>query len=220
MGIRWCFPIMAHQVDSRLKDAIHSFADRRVLVIGDVMLDRYISGRVDRINPEAPVPILLAQSEYAATGGAGNTAKNAAALGANTTLIGVSGAGLVADDLRMAAEREGYRAVLIKDPSRRTIEKRRYVIRNQQMLRVDTEETGAISEEVERALIEAIERESAQVEAILVSDYAKGAITEGVAAAVMRAQNELGLMVMADIKAPSIHLYRGHGDRAQSAGSL
>lgn len=200
---------MAHEADRQLIEAIHRFSDRRVLVVGDVMLDRYISGRADRINPEAPVPILLAQSEYAATGGAGNTAKNAVALGAETTLIGICGTGPVSDDLLKAAGQEGYRAILIKDPDRRTIEKRRYVIRNQQMLRVDTEETGAISEEVERQLIEAIDREAGQVEAILVSDYAKGAITERVAAAVMRAQHELGLPVMADIKAPSIHLFKG-----------
>jgi D-beta-D-heptose 7-phosphate kinase/D-beta-D-heptose 1-phosphate adenosyltransferase len=195
--------------ERRLKDAIRCFAERKVLVIGDIMLDRYVSGRVDRINPEAPVPILLAQSEYSATGGAGNTAKNAAALGADTTLIGISGTGPVAADLIEATEREGYRAVLIKDPFRRTIEKRRYIIRNQQMLRVDTEETGTISEELEQQVIAAIEREAGQVEAILVSDYAKGILTEGVAGAIMQAQKELGIVVMADIKAPSIQFFRG-----------
>jgi len=200
---------MAPDANAQLIELLHRFAGKRLLVIGDVMLDRYVSGKVDRINPEAPVPILLAESERTSAGGAGNTAKNASALGAETTLVAVTGADASADDLKAAGEREGYRSVLIEDPGRRTTEKRRYLIHSQQMLRVDEEDTGAIGSAVEARVIEAIEAEVSRVDAILVSDYAKGVITKGVAAAIMRAKEAHGFLVLADIKPPSIGHFIG-----------
>ncbi len=182
-------PPMAPNANAHLIDILHRFAGKRLLVVGDVMLDRYVFGKVDRINPEAPVPILLAESARLSTGGAGNAAKNAAALGAKTTLVAVTGADGSADDLKTAGQREGYQSVLIEDSGRRTTEKRRYLIRSQQMLRVDDEDTEEIGSAVETRVIEAIETEVGRVDAILVSDYAKGAITKGVAAAIMRANS-------------------------------
>jgi len=203
------FPFMASHANERLIELIHRFAEKRLLVIGDIMLDRYVSGRVERINPEAPVPVLLAESTHISTGGAGNTAKNAAALGAETILVSVIGADAAADDLKIAGERESYRSVLVEDPGRRTTEKRRYLIRNQQMLRVDTEESVPVGREVENRVIEAIEAAAGSVDAILVSDYAKGVVTEGVASAIMRAKETHNLLVLADIKPPSIGFFIG-----------
>ncbi|MEZ5276220.1 MAG: PfkB family carbohydrate kinase [Opitutaceae bacterium] len=200
---------MAPNSNDRLIEILRAFAGKRILVVGDVMLDRFVLGRVDRLNPEAPVPILLAESEQAAAGGAGNTAKNAAVLGATVTLIGVTGAGPVASDLKAAVGREGFRSILIEDAARRTTEKRRYLIRSQQMLRVDSEETRPIGGQVEGQVVEAIEREAAEVDAILVSDYAKGVVTEKVAAAVMGAMKKHGLLVMADVKPLNIEFFHG-----------
>lgn len=200
---------MTPYANAHLIDILHRFAGKRLLVVGDVMLDRYVFGKVDRINPEAPVPILRAESARMSTGGAGNTARNASALGAETTLVAVTGVDAPADDLKAAGRREGYRSVLIEDSGRRTTEKRRYLVRSQQMLRVDEEDTADIGSAVEARVIGAIEAEVGRVDAILVSDYAKGVITQGVAAAIMRAKETHDLLVLADIKPPSIGHFVG-----------
>lgn len=192
-----------------LSKFVSMFNRKRVLVVGDIMLDRYVFGRVERLNPEAPVPILHAKRTQDATGGAGNTAKNAASLGASTTLISVVGQDTTASGLCRTAEAEGYRAVLVPDQSRPTIEKKRYIVGSQQMLRVDFEETHAIGGEVEQRVVDAIRESSKMADAIIVSDYAKGTITPSVAEAILSASNLAGIPVMADIKPSLIHLFRG-----------
>lgn len=164
------------------------------------MLDRYVYGKVERLNPEAPVPILHAQKEEDATGGAGNTAKNAATLGANATLVSVVGGDRAAERVAEAAKKENYTAVFVSDTSRPSTEKIRYVVNNQQMLRVDYEETRNISSNTEKQVIEKLEKLVSEVDAIIVSDYAKGVVTEAVAKAVMRLVKEKELLIMADVK--------------------
>ncbi len=162
--------------DDSLTQIIHRFSSKRLLVVGDVMLDSYVFGRVERLNPEAPVPILHAKTEDRATGGAGNTAKNAASLGATTTLVSVVGSDAAADVIAAAAGKEGYRAVLIGDSARPTIEKRRYIVGSQQMLRVDYKETHDLGGASEDQVAEAIIPAARQADVIIVSDYAKGVI--------------------------------------------
>lgn len=194
---------------NRVTDLVGRFADQKLLVIGDVVLDRYVFGKVERLNPEAPVPVLHAKKEASATGGAGNTAKNAAMLGATTTLISVVGNDQTASEIKAAAEREGYRAVLIQDPSRPSIEKKRYLVGSQQMLRVDYEETHNVEGAVEDQLIAAINEHAQQATGILVSDYAKGVVTEKVAQAIMAAANQQNIPVMADVKPSHIPFFTG-----------
>lgn len=164
------------------------------------MLDRYVFGNVERLNPEAPVPVLHAQKEEDATGGAGNTAKNVAMLGGQALLVGVVGGDQAADRVKKAAASENYVASLIPEASRPTTEKIRYVVNNQQMLRVDYEETSAIGAETEKAIIAALQELVQGVDAIIVSDYAKGVVTEAVAKAIMRLTKEKSLPIMADVK--------------------
>lgn len=196
------------QID-RVVALTRQFSNRRLLVVGDVMIDRYIFGRVERLNPEAPVPILHAKSDQRATGGAGNTAKNAAALGANATLISVTGIGPGRESVEEAARAEGYRAILIGDPDRPTIEKTRFIVGSQQMLRVDYEETHDISGRVETEVVAAIKEAAQQTDAIVVSDYAKGFLTEAVAKAVLEASRCNRLPVMADVKPSRIGYFKG-----------
>src|SRR5688572_9894350 len=92
----------------RAKEIINRFSKQKILVVGDVLLDEYVRGKVERINPEAPVPILHAHEESAMTGGAGNVAKNAAQLGAPTKLLSVTGDDDVAEAIEAAAKKEGY----------------------------------------------------------------------------------------------------------------
>src|SRR6476661_2430852 len=143
----------------RARTLISRFA-RRVLVVGDVMLDRFIVGTVARISPEAPVPVVRFQSEHSRLGGAANVAHNLAALGAHVTLVGMVGADAAADSLRTLLEGAGLPTNgLVTDPGRPTVEKVRIVAgRNQQVARIDYEEDRDVSGEPEAQLIERVSR--------------------------------------------------------------
>lgn len=193
----------------RAGELVRQFPHKRLLVIGDVMLDRYVIGKVERLNPEAPVPILHAKKESMATGGAGNTAKNAASLGGSATLVSVVGADRTAKDLHETAGKEGYQAVLIADSGRPTIVKQRFIVSSQQMLRVDYEESHSIPASVEAELIAAIDAAAAKTDAIIVSDYAKGLLTRPVSAAIMAAAARHNLPIMADVKPSHIEQFKG-----------
>lgn len=179
---------------------IEKFQDFKILVIGDVVLDHYVFGKVERLNPEAPVPILHVQKEKEMTGAAGNVAKNAAALGATVTLIGVVGNDESAKRVKQAAEAENYESRVVVDYTRPTIRKNRYLVGSQQLLRVDFEETHDIAADVETKLIEEITAAAVDVDAIIISDYAKGVVTKAVAEAVLAAGKEKNIMIAADIK--------------------
>ena len=131
--------------------------------------------------------------------GAGNTAKNVATLGAKAVLIGVVGDDDIARRVEAAAREEGYELNLVRDASRPTTEKIRYIVRSQQMLRVDYEEAREIPEDIEKELLRALESVG-NIDAIIVSDYAKGVVTAKVAEAVMRKQTQEHVLVMADVK--------------------
>lgn len=179
---------------------VDKFKDFRILVIGDVVLDHYVFGKVERLNPEAPVPILHAQKETEMTGGAGNVAKNSAGLGAKTILVSVVGNDEAGKRIGQAAEAENYSLVAVTDYSRPTIRKVRYLVNNQQLLRVDFEETHDVGKDIEEQLILAIQTAAEKVDAILISDYAKGVITKKVAEAILAVAKEKNIPVGADIK--------------------
>lgn len=179
---------------------IEKFKDANVLVVGDAMLDHYVFGKVERLNPEAPVPVLHAQKEADATGGAGNVAKNLATLSAKATLIGVVGHDETAKRLEEVTKREGYDFQGVVDSDRPTIRKTRFMVQSQQLLRVDYEETKDVSKSVEKKIISHLEAAAGAVDAILISDYAKGTITETVAKAVLSAGKKHGVLVASDIK--------------------
>ena len=185
----------------RLQEIVGGFKGKRILVIGDVVIDHYVYGRVERLNPEAPVPILEAQDEKEMTGGAGNVAKNAAMLGADTTLIGVVGNDAGADRYEALAKGEGYQVVCIRDLTRPTIRKVRHIVRSQQLLRVDYEKTHNISPEVEEEVKIAIDNAMEKgIDGIIVSDYAKGTITEAISKKIMEVKEKYNVPVAADIK--------------------
>jgi D-beta-D-heptose 7-phosphate kinase/D-beta-D-heptose 1-phosphate adenosyltransferase len=133
------------------------FRSSRVLVIGDVALDRFIYGGVERISPEAPVPVLKVLSAKASLGCAGNVAANVAALGARVSLIGVVGADQDANDLQAMSPTAGhvFAFTAIGDPNRITTLKTRYISGDQQILRTDREDTRAIEPATEHRVLEA-----------------------------------------------------------------
>jgi D-beta-D-heptose 7-phosphate kinase/D-beta-D-heptose 1-phosphate adenosyltransferase len=192
-------------------DLATRLAGRTILIIGDVMLDHFVIGRVDRISPEAPVPVVCFDHEEYRLGGAANVAHNAAALGGRVELIGVVGEDAAAETLRAQLARGGIGARgLVVDSARCTTRKLRVVTtRNQQVARVDYEQDSEVSGALEIALASRIDELAASADAILVSDYLKGAISRGVASAAIAAARQHGLPLLVDPKVPHIDYYAG-----------
>jgi len=196
----------------RARDLVARFPGLPVLVVGDVMLDRFIVGRVTRISPEAPVPVVQFRAEHVRLGGAANVAHNIAALGGRVSLVGVVGADLAASRLRQQLEAAGTSAGgLVEDATRPTTEKVRIVTeRNQQVARVDYEEDGDVDESVEQQVVQRIDETGAGVKALLVSDYLKGTITRQVVAALLaRMASAADVPLIVDPKVPHLACYAG-----------
>jgi rfaE bifunctional protein kinase chain/domain len=155
-----------------LRDAIRR---ARVLVVGDVMLDRYWFGDVSRISPEAPVPVVHVTRNEDRIGGAGNVARNAAALGAQVTLLSVAGRDEAGQALRCLLDAESFTVHLHEDPAFSTITKLRVIGRQQQLLRVDFETQP--SHEVLDAKLETYGQLLADCDVVILSDYGKGGLT-------------------------------------------
>ncbi|MCU0317336.1 MAG: PfkB family carbohydrate kinase [Fimbriimonadaceae bacterium] len=164
--------------DPALLSAANSLAPLSILVVGDLMLDAYIRGTVSRISPEAPVMVVEQQSETWVPGGAANVANNLKALGARVMVAGVRGYDEPGDKLERALLEEGVITQgLIIDESRPTTVKTRVITQNQQVLRIDRETTHLLQPEVEAQLIAEITRLSGSIQALILSDYAKGSLT-------------------------------------------
>lgn len=194
--------------EARVRELLAAFPSRRVVVVGDVMLDRYVFGNVDRISPEAPVPILRAGEEKDRLGGAGNTAKNLAHLGARTTFVSVVGVDAAGERLRSVLESEGIEPLLAEDASRPTTEKIRYLQKGYQLLRVDYEVRTPLQAEVEEALLRELQRALGGADAVVVSDYAKGTITKRIAGTLMKICKERNLLVAVDAKPANARLFQ------------
>ena len=192
-------------------DLASRLAGRTVLIVGDVMLDHFVIGRVDRISPEAPVPVVCFDHEEYRLGGAANVANNAAALGGRVELVGLVGKDSAADTLRADLARAGIGSSgLVTDPARCTTRKLRVVTtRNQQVARVDYEQDAEASDDVEAALVARIDHLAASADAVLVSDYLKGAISRGVASAAVAAARKRGVPLLVDPKVAHIDYYAG-----------
>lgn len=190
---------------------VERFADRTVVVIGDVMLDHFLIGHVDRISPEAPVPVVeFARDDYR-LGGAANVAHNIRALGGIPVLVGLVGADDGAAELRRELASAGLSAEgLVVDPARPTTRKMRIVTdRHQQVARVDYEDDREVSGAIEDALIASAERTVAAADVIIVSDYLKGVVTRRLMASVMAAARARGIAVLVDPKIPHLPYYAG-----------
>jgi len=151
------------------------FKDARILVVGDVMLDRYWFGDVHRISPEAPVPVLKVSRVEERPGGAANVARNIASLGAHCTLLSVVGADEAGDCLqRLLTEQGGVDALLHRDEGFSTIVKLRAIARQQQLLRIDFETPP--SHEVLKAKLEEFKVKLSDCDVVILSDYGKGGL--------------------------------------------
>lgn len=184
---------------------------RSVLIIGDVMIDHFVIGRVERISPEAPVPVVRFDHETFRLGGAANVAHNVAALGGEAQLIGVVGADEEARRLRQSLSTHHIQGDgLVEDPSRCTTRKLRVVTtRNQQVARVDYESDVEVSGAVEAQIVKRIEELSADAGAMVLSDYLKGTVSRGVARGALATARRRGIPLLVDPKVPHIDYYKG-----------
>jgi len=181
----------------------------RVLIIGDLILDRYISGDVRRISPEAPIPILTAREREDRLGGAANVAANLRSLEAEVEMLGVVGEdGLGRRLVELLGEIGVETRGIVRDGERPTIEKTRLVSGVQQMLRVDWERSSPISPAVESALLAGLAQRVARAQAVILSDYAKGLLTPRVIESAIEAARARGIPVLVDPKGTDYARYR------------
>ena len=193
-----------------LQERIERFAGRRLLVLGDVMLDHYLWGRCERISPEAPVPVVDVQRESSSLGGAGNVAANLAALGAEPVLVGVMGDDPHAQKMLDAfAERGVDTRALVRDPGRPTTFKTRILAQGQQVVRADWESRAEVEGPALHDVLEALAREIPRCEALVISDYGKGVVTRPVLEHAMSLARERGVPVAVDPKESHIDAYHG-----------
>jgi D-beta-D-heptose 7-phosphate kinase/D-beta-D-heptose 1-phosphate adenosyltransferase len=196
---------------ARAREIIGRFTDTPLVVVGDVMLDQFIVGRVDRISPEAPVPVVRFDHENYRVGGSANVAHNIRALGGRVELAGVVGADeearLIRDELEtLSIGCDG----VIEDSERRTTRKVRVVtMRNQQVARIDYEKDEEIATSVAERLAATLDAVASHARALVVSDYSKGAITRGLMRHIIQLGATRGVPVLVDPKLPHLDYYTG-----------
>lgn len=187
-------------------ELLASMAGRRVVVLGDAMLDRYVEGEVQRISPEAPIPVLRARARREVAGGAANAALNVVALGGAAALVAAAGRDDAGRALRgTLADIETH----LVETARPTTVKTRFVAGGQQMLRLDEEDSGPVDAATENALLAATRTALAGAGALILSDYAKGVLTERVLAGAIAAARAAGVPVVVDPKRADFSAYAG-----------
>jgi D-beta-D-heptose 7-phosphate kinase/D-beta-D-heptose 1-phosphate adenosyltransferase len=192
---------------------LSKFRGQTVLCIGDLMLDDFVYGDVSRISPEAPAPVIAVKREDVVIGGAGNVARNIAALGARCIFLGVIGNDLAGKTVKSAFGifRRKIKPQLIVDKSRPTTRKLRFVSEHHSthLLRADWEQTKPIGNKIEAALIKRAIAAMPRVDAVVLSDYAKGLLTPRVIRAVIKRAKQLKKPIVVDPKGKDFSIYRG-----------
>lgn len=196
------------------------FSRLKVLVVGDIMLDRYIHGEVERISPEAPVPVIRHAQRYERAGGAANVAMNLAGLGCKAILAGLWGDDSEQRELAGILERVGVDPVGVVSSSLPTISKTRIVGRMQQLLRLDIESREAPPEMEANRLRERATELVDKVNAVILSDYAKGALTDRLCESVIREARDKGVPVLVDPKTKDFSKYNGATTVCPNLGEL
>lgn len=192
----------------RLVEIISNFRKVRMAVVGDLMLDDYIIGTVDRISPEAPVPVVSVKEERFVLGGAGNVINNLATLGVKTFCYGVIGDDTDGDRLKKSLKLLGVNAEgVIRSEDRPTIVKRRVLGGNQQLLRIDWEDPTNINEILEDSILDNLKKNIENIDAIILSDYDKGVLTERVAKEIIKLARKYNKIVTVDPKPSNIMNY-------------
>lgn len=194
---------------ARFEEILAGAASRRILVVGDVMLDRYVVGTVDRISPEAPVPVVLVDEEWDAVGGAANVAANVRALNARCDLVGVVAGDDAGDRIRERLDAMEVRHHFVADPGRPTTAKTRVLARSQQVVRVDRERDGPMGDETARSLLALVDTRLPEADVVILEDYNKGTLTPLVIRHVLDRARDLGVPSVVDPKWENFFAYAG-----------
>ena len=193
----------------RLIEIVRSVAGKSLVVFGDVMLDEFVWGDVTRISPEAPVPVVDVRRESVRLGGAANVLANLAALGARATIVGVVGNDAAGERLRREVESvPGARVSFVTDDARPTTIKTRIIAHNQLVVRADRESRTPVSGAPLDRLVEILRHAVAEADALVISDYDKGAVTPDVLAPVLGFAHERGIPALVDPKIRNFEFYR------------
>lgn len=189
---------------------ISRFAEKTILVVGDVMLDEYLWGEVERISPEAPVPVVRVNKETWVPGGAANVANNIRALGGETIICGLIGTDPPGRNLTGLLKRAGIDIRgLIADKNRPTVTKSRILAGHQQVVRIDREEVSPIGTSLRDKILEKIETLSAEIDGIILEDYAKGLLGQEMIDRIIRVAERYDILLVADPNGGNIFSYRG-----------
>jgi D-beta-D-heptose 7-phosphate kinase/D-beta-D-heptose 1-phosphate adenosyltransferase len=189
---------------------LNGFRAGRVIVLGDVMLDRFVYGSAERISPEAPIPVVNVERFMDMPGGAANVARNIAAMGAQVILLGVVGEDVWAEDLRtQLASSPTIEAHLIADSSRPTTVKTRYVADGQQVMRADRESRVPLLAGIEQSLLDEFAAALRDAAVIVLSDYAKGVLSNSATRAAIDIARGAGKTIIVDPKGKDFDKYRG-----------
>lgn len=193
-----------------LIDVVENFAKAQVLCVGDVILDHFLYGSVDRISPEAPIPVLKLEDEVSMLGGAGNVVRNLAGLSASTRFITVVGDDADGQAVAGLIAKEGISdRPLVDSQARRTSVKSRYMADGQQMLRTDRETVFPLDSSLESKLIAEATVAMVECDIVVLSDYAKGALSDAVIRQIITAAGKAGKIVIVDPKGSDYSRYRG-----------
>ena len=194
--------------DIELAALVRRFHTAKILVIGDVILDRYVTGAVHRLSPEAPIPVLRPSDHRRTLGGAANVALNIATLGGQAILVGVIGNDSAGEDIeRLIQTTPGLSSALVRIAERPTTCKTRFMTGSHQLLRLDEETTAPLDRAGLAAVMAAVEASLGAADVVVLSDYAKGVLCDGVLDAILA--RTAGRLVIADPKRPDFAAYRG-----------
>lgn len=187
------------------------FAGKRIAIIGDVMLDKYINGDIERQSPEAPVPVLDVSSETIKLGGAANVALNVQALSATPLLIGLIGTGANGMLITNSLEEKGIRSQLFQDSTRRTTVKTRVLCANEHLIRVDSEDKHSIHQRLEQEIVNYISTEltADNTDAIILQDYNKGLLKDSLISSIIKHGKSQGIPIIVDPKVDNFYAYKG-----------
>lgn len=186
----------------RVEEICSRFKEKKILIFGDVILDRYIFGSVSRISPEAPVPVVKVEKEESRSGGAGNVAANVVKLGAEGLLVGITGDDTFADELLNKLNNQR----IVRSGLNKTLVKTRVIVQRQQIVRIDREEEIHVDLEIENAVLAKIQ--NAGVDGIIVSDYAKGSLTPAIMEGLKQKAASEHIPIVVDPKPAHYHLYK------------
>jgi rfaE bifunctional protein kinase chain/domain len=194
----------------RAKEILNRFQEARILVIGDIMMDRFIWGKVTRISPEAPVPVVLVERETLLLGGASNVVNNIHSLGGHVSLCGVAGDDEMGQKLANELTRKGVDIQgLMVEEGRQTTAKTRIIAHHQQVVRIDRETTDPPKSSTFRGLLRYIDDNLRHFDGIVLSDYGKGLLTKDLIRTVIHQANGLKKFIMVDPKVKNFFFYRG-----------